>query len=726
MSEGITHRVGEVDLDAMMRAVMRKVAVYNPRADRDCLWQAFRYGKEAHTGQLRKSGEPYFTHALTVAGILADLRLDDDTLVAALLHDVVEDTPVTLEDVQVLFGDDVALMVDGVTKISDIRSHSPDTRQAESYRKLVFSIAQDPRTVLIKLADRLHNMRTVEFLSPERQQGMSRETLDVYAPLAHRFGLAKIKWELEDRAFKVLDPSAYFEIERGVKQSRTVRERVIEEIGQPIVDSLAEAGIKAEISGRPKHFFSIYNKMKAQDVPLERVYDLYALRILVESKVDCYHALGIVHSMYTPLQDRIKDYIANPKANMYQSLHTTVQVAGGRFLEIQIRTYEMHERSEIGIAAHWRYKEGDSGESMDFSRMVSWLRQMMEWEEDVADPREFMENMKIDLFQDEVFVFSPRGDLFQLPKGATPLDFAFEIHSEVGLHCAGAKVNGRIASLATPLKSRDTVEIMTTKSAHPGTTWLEIVKTPKARHHIRRWIRSTQFLDSMKLGREILLREIRKRKLEADIDRDLVEIGQQLGYTELDKLLAAVGAGDLTAAKILNRLEPHEKKPPQKLMDMGKDIYATVMRRKVSGVRIQGLDNMMVRYARCCEPIPGDQIVGVVTRGRGVSVHRMGCSNLKDTDPERLIEVTWDVDADQTFLVKLIITSLDRKGLLADLSEAIRGVGVNIRSGDFKSDAELARATMLIEVRNLNNLEKVLRAVRRVPNVQQVERYQVG
>ena len=725
MSEGISHRVGEVDLDAMMRAVVRKVGTYNPRADRDRLWEAYRFGKEAHSGQLRKSGEPYFTHALTVAGILADLRLDVDTLVAGLLHDVVEDTPVTLEELSDRFGEDVEHMVDGVTKISDIRSHNPDTRQAENYRKLVFSIAQDPRTVLIKLADRLHNMRTVEFLAPDRQQGMSRETLDVYAPLAHRFGLAKVKWELEDRAFKVLDPSAYFEVERGVKQSRALREKVIEEIGRPLVDALAEAGIKAEISGRPKHFYSIYNKMKSQNVPLERVYDLYALRILVESKVDCYHALGLVHSMFTPLQDRIKDYIANPKANMYQSLHTTVQVTGGKFLEIQIRTYEMHERSEIGIAAHWRYKEGGADKSIDFSRMVSWLRQMMEWEEDVADPREFMENMKIDLFQDEVFVFSPRGDLFQLPRGATPLDFAFEVHSEVGLHCAGAKVNGRIVSLATPLQSRDTVEILTSRNAHPSTSWLEIVKTAKARHHVRRWIRSTQFLDSVKLGREILTREIRKRKLAADIDRDLEDIGQQLGYSELDKLLAAVGAGDLTHAKVLNRLDPVEKKPPQKLVDMGKDIYATVMRRKVSGVRIQGLDNLMVRYARCCEPIPGDEIVGVVTRGRGVSVHRIGCSNLKSADEERLIEVTWDVDADQIFLVKLIVTGLDRKGLLADLSEAIRNVGVNIRSGDFKTDAELARATLLIEVRNLNNLDKVLKAAARVPNVQQVERYQV-
>jgi len=351
---------------------------------------------------------------------------------------------------------------------------------------------------------------------------------------------------------------------------------------------------------------------------------------------------------------------------------------------------------------------------------------MMAWEEDVADPREFMENMKIDLFHDEVFVFSPAGDLFQLPRGATPLDFAFEVHSEVGLHCVGAKVNGRIVSLGTPLESRDTVEIMTNKNAHPGTSWLEIVKSAKARHHVRRWIRSTQFVDSVKLGREILTREIRKRKLNVDVDRALEAVRQELGYTALEKLLAAVGAGDLTHAKVLNRLEPPEKNTPQKLVDMGKDIYATVMRRRVSGVRIQDLDNMMVHYARCCEPIPGDEIVGLVTRGRGVSVHRVGCSNMGSADQERLIEVTWDVEADQIFLVKLTVTGIDRKGLLADLSDAIRSIGVNIRSGDFKSEAELAKAMLLIEVRNLNNLEKVLKAVGRVRGVQQVERYQIS
>lgn len=715
-----------VDLDAMMSAVVRKVRGYNPRVDEDRLWRAYRRGIAAHAGQLRHSGEPYFIHALTVVDILADLRMDVDTICAGLLHDVVEDTSVSLEELRAEFGADVARLVDGVTKISDLRSHNPETRKAENYRKLVFTIAQDPRTVLIKMADRLHNMRTVQYLAPDRQKSMARETVDVFAPLAHRFGLAKIKWELEDRSFKVLDPEAYFAVERAVNQTRAERERIIEDVRSPLAEALSEAGIDAEIVGRPKHFWSIHNKMKRQGVGIEAIYDLLALRILVQAKVDCYHALGVVHSLFTPLQDRIKDFVATPKPNMYQSLHTTVRTPAGKYVEIQIRTHEMHERSEIGIAAHWMYKEGEEGESIDFSRMVAWLRQLMEWQEDVADPREFMESMKIDLFQDEVFVFSPAGDLFQFPRGSTPLDFAFEVHSEVGLHCVGAKVNGRIVSLTTALENRDTIEILTSPNAHPSTSWLDIVRTSKAKHHIRRWIRSTQFEDSVRLGREILERENRKRKLGLRLERDLVDTSQELGYTDVERMFAAVGRGDLTATKVLNRHTPQEKAPPARLVDMGKDLYASIMRRKVGGVRIQGLDSLMVRYARCCEPIPGDPVTGVVTRGRGVSVHRVGCSNLQDVPEERLIEVTWDVEEEQTFLVKLIVTGEDRKGLLANVSEVVTGQGSNIQSGDFKADGEYARVTLLVEVRNLNNLEKILSAIRRVPSVSRVERYQLG
>ena len=729
MSEHLSHQAREQDLQVMMASIIAKAKEYNPGSDEVRLWDAYRLGVESHGDQKRLSGEPYFVHALTTADTLADLRLDDDTLIAGLLHDVVEDTPVELAEVAEKFGADVAAMVDGVTKISEISSHNPETRRAENYRKLVLSIAKDPRTVLIKLADRLHNMRTIQYLPEGRQRGMAQETMDVYAQLAHRFGLARIKWELEDRSFKVLLPERYFAVESGIQQTRAEREHLIDEVRNPLAAALENAGLKAEIKGRPKHFYSIYRKMRDQNIELDRVYDLLALRVLVDSKVGCYHALGIVHSLFTPLQDRIKDYIANPKANMYQSLHTTVRAPGGKYVEIQIRTREMHERSEIGIAAHWKYKGGDSTDTIDYAGLVTSLRQIMEWQEDVTDPREFMESLKIDFFEDEVFVFSPRGDLFRLSKGATPLDFAFEVHSEVGLHCVGAKINGRIVSLGTALENRDVVEILTNKNAHPSTSWLETVKTVKAKHQVRRWIRSTQFEDSVRLGREILERELRREKLDLKIDRDLVEVAQHLGYTELDKMLAAVGCGDLTAQKVLHKACPPEPRQDHRnLMNLGKDIYANIMRRKVGGVRIQGLDSLMVRYARCCQPIPGDEVVGVVTRGRGVSVHRVGCSNLSgpNIEKERLIEVTWDVDPDQTFLVKVIVTGSDRKGMLADLGDAISSLGANIRGGDFTADRGLAKISFLVEVRNLSNLEKVLKAVGKVPSVEKVERYQIS
>jgi guanosine-3',5'-bis(diphosphate) 3'-pyrophosphohydrolase len=722
-----TSRATVGDLQPMMSAIVKTVIQYNPHADTDKLWRAYHFASTAHAGQARKSGEPFFVHGLSVASILADLRLDVDTLVAGMLHDVVEDTAYGLKQIAADFGRDVASMVDGVTKIGGLRSANPDTRRAENYRKLILSIAQDPRTVLIKLADRLHNMRTVEYLDQERQREMAQETLDVFSPLAHRFGIAKIKWELEDRAFKVLNPERYFEIDHGIQQTRAERERVIEEIRTPLAKALAEAGIEATITGRPKHFFSIHHKMEQQAIGLDRVYDLLALRVVVETKTECYHALGVIHSLFPPLADRIKDYIATPKPNMYQSIHTTVQVPENKYVEVQIRTRLMHERSEIGIAAHWRYKEGGE-EDIDFTGMVQWLRQIMEWQQDESDPREFMEALRIDFFQDEVFVFSPRGDLFKLPRGATPLDFAFRIHSEVGLHCVGAMINGQIASLRKPLENRDEVEIMTAKTAHPSTSWLEIVKTSHAKHHIRRWIRATQYQESVKLGRDILERELSRSKIRLSVDQDLVDVAQQMGYREPEKLLEAVGSGQLSYQKVISRLQPPEKTTAGRVVEMGKDLYETLLRRQGGGVRVAGEDNLMVQFARCCQPIPGDEIIGIITRGRGVSVHRVGCANLKDPKLEagRLIDVSWDSHPDQTYVVKLIITADDRKNLLADLSRVISETGTNIRSGEFNSENELAQATLLVEVRHLSNLQKVLKAVSRVSGIQKVERFQLG
>jgi GTP pyrophosphokinase len=435
--------------------------------------------------------------------------------------------------------------------------------------------------------------------------------------------------------------------------------------------------------------------------------------------------LGIIHALFPPLRDRIKDYIAAPKPNLYQSIHTTVSMSGGKFVEVQIRTDEMHETSEIGIAAHWRYKER-SRDQTDFSTINRWLQQVMEWQQDVTDAREFMETLKIDFFQDEVFVFSPRGDLFQLPRGATPLDFAFRIHSEVGLRCVGAKVNGRIVSLRTALNNRDVVEILTSKSASPSTSWLHIVKTGRAKHHIRRWIKATQFQESVKLGRDIIERELARAKIRLAGDSALLDVSQDMGYSELDKLLAAIGSGDLPFQKVINRIQPPAKSAAGRMIDAGRDLYETLLRRQTSGVKVAGVDNLMVNFARCCQPIPGDEIIGVVTRGRGVTVHRNGCPNLGDPQfADRHIEVAWDSRPDQTFLVKIIITAADRKGLLMDLGNVAQDASINIRSGEFSSENDLAKATILVEVHNLNNLRRILKSIRRIPGVQRVDRYQL-
>jgi guanosine-3',5'-bis(diphosphate) 3'-pyrophosphohydrolase len=689
------------------------------------LWRAFHRGLKAHEGQTRKSGEPYFTHALTVAEILTDLRLDVDTIAAGLLHDVVEDTIISLDDLRDEFGEEVALLVDGVTKISEIRYENPEAQQAENYRKFLLTISKDVRVILIKLADRLHNMRTIDALEPDRREAISQETLNVYAPLAHRFGIARMKWELEDLAFKTLYPEEFRTIDEGIAARREEREAIIQQIQEPLSSKLAEAGISAEIMGRPKHFYSIWKKMESRGAGLDQIYDLLAIRIIVESLRDCYHALGVIHSTFTPLHDRVKDYIANPKSNMYQSLHTTVRGPSGHLVEVQIRTREMHRRAEVGIAAHWRYKEGTKAATPDerLDQQLQWFREVLEWQRDVKDPREFMDALRIDLFEDDVYVFSPRGDLFKMPRGSTPLDYAFYVHSAVGLHCVGARVNARMVPLRYSLRSGETVEILTSKAANPSPDWLEIVKTSRAKHHIRHWIKARQLDEAIKLGRELLERELKKLRAKVDLDKELIEVAQSLGHRDADRLLAAIGSGHLPVQKIVHRLVPTEE-PRKRRVALPPRLQSAFQRRSESAVRIQGISNLLIRFARCCQPVPGDAITGIISIGRGVSVHRADCANVRDglVEAERRVEVTWDVADDTTFPVHLTVVGQDRKNLLADISRSIGELDCNIQAGSFEGTHDYARCSFMVEVRNLHHLDKIIKAIRKIPGVSRVER----
>lgn len=721
-----TNGIAELDFEGRMKALVDKVRAYHPEADFDKLWRAFHEGRAAHEGQKRKSGQPYFTHVLAVAEILTELRMDVDTIVSGILHDVVEDTTVDVDDLRGDFGEDVALLVDGVTKINEIRYENPETQQAENYRKMLLTMARDVRVILIKLADRLHNMRTIESLRRERQVAIAQETLNVYAPLAHRFGIARIKWELEDLAFKTLHPEEYESLLEGIAERRTQREEIIQSFREELREKLDAAGVRAQIQGRAKHFYSIWRKMVDRNVTLDQVFDLLAIRIVVEEVGDCYHALGVVHSHYEPIQDRLKDYIATPKRNMYQSLHTTVHSSDGHLIEVQIRTHEMHRRADFGIAAHWLYKEGGKPDDPDrLDEQLKWFREVLELQQDVADPREFMDSLRIDLFQDEVYVFSPAGDVFKMPQGATPLDFAFYVHSEVGLRCTGARVDGKLVPLRYTLQSGQVVEILTQKSSAPSPGWLDIVQTSRAKHHIRHWLKATQFEESAKLGREMVERELKKRRIQGvKLDEELVDVAQDLGHSDPERLLAAVGSGNVPLTKVVHKLAPPEPTQPKLRISLPTRLRQALNRQNESVVRIQGLGNLMIRFAKCCQPVPGDRIKGIVTIGRGVSVHREDCENLDPSriDPDRLLEVTWDVDEDTAFPVQLVVAGHDRLNLLADISKVISDLGVNIQAGSFSGEHEYAHCTFHVEVRNLKHLEKILKAVRSLPGVTRVER----
>ena len=702
--------------DPQLEKFLSDIMAERPGADRDLIRRAYLFSAMAHRGQIRLSGAPYLTHCVETARILAQLHLDSVTIAGGLLHDIIEDTPVGLDEVHHEFGDEVANIVDGVTHISEMSFESPEKQQMENYRKMLLSMAKDVRVILIKIADRLNNMRTLQYLPDEDRRRISKETLDVFAPLAHRLGIAKVKWELEDLALKYIDPEAYEFLAGQIAKSRRERERYIEELKGPLTRKLEENGIVAEVEGRAKHFFSIYMKMQNQGRPIEDIFDLLAIRVITESIPDCYKALGVIHSGFTPVIDRIKDFIATPKHNMYRSLHTTIIGPRGEMVEIQIRTREMHKTAEEGIAAHWRYKEGGKSDR-DFDRQLTWLRQTLEWLRDLTDPQEFLTSLKADLYHNEIFIFTPKGDLKNLPMGATPIDFAYAVHSEVGHRCVGAKVNGKLVPFNYRLKNGDTVEIITQKDAEPNDDWLKVVKTSTARSRIKRWLKSKGYSDNVELGRDMLEKAFKKGRHEMPREKDLDEVAQSFGKDDAEQLLAGVGLGEISVVQVLRKVYPEEEKAPE----LAKEVRVVT---PPSGVRVQGMDNILVRFAKCCQPVPGDDIVGVITKGRGISVHRSVCPNVVSlgVDSGNVVNVEWDTERSRSFPVHITVTNEDRRNMLAEIAKAISDESADILSADVRSEGVMGVASFMVDVRNLHQLDRVVRSIRRIKGVHSVTR----
>ena len=706
-----------------LERLIRKVRSYVKSEHLPVLRRAYSFAYEAHIDQWRKSGVPYIEHCIETALILAELKMDVVTLSSALLHDVVEDTGIQIEDVRDKFGDDVARLVDGVTKISELKFHSHAEQQAENFRKMLFSMAQDLRIITIKFADRLHNMRTIEFLSPKKAERIALETREIYAPLAHRFGIARIKWEMEDLSLKVLDSKAYYELAEKVQGRREDRERYIRKMARPVKNELMKHGIQAEIKGRPKSLYSIYRKMQKRGKPFEEIYDLLAIRIVVSKVDECYFALGVVHTLFTPVHDRFKDYIATPKINMYQSLHTTVIGVEGKMMEIQIRTYEMHRIAEIGIAAHWKYKE--EKQSVDELDIYSaWLRDMIDWQKDSVDPEEFMDFLKTDLFRSEIFVFTPKGDLLKLPRDATPVDFAFSVHTDVGFHCIGAKVNGRIVPLNSKLKNGDSVEILTSSNQKPHRDWLIFVQTSKAKSKIKRWLKDAQLQEAIKLGEEILSRECKRFQIRPT-NKVLKDAALKLGRPSVDKLYADLGQGEISFHRIIELIDPekyHSEVKPKKTKILDK--FISRARNSARGVRVQGMDHLLIRFAQCCHPIPGDPILGFITKGRGIIVHRKDCVNLLQLlgQSGRIIEVSWDVEGETDFVVQLRILATGRKDFLRDVAEFLASININIIKMDMKTENAMITAYIILEVRDLSHLTQIMRRLYRIKGVLSVTR----
>ena len=709
--------------------LVEKIQAYHPTADVALIQRAYDFSNEVHQGQKRLSGEPFFIHPMAVADLIADLKLDVPSIVGGLLHDTVEDTLATLEQVKAIFGPEIAGLVDGVTKLSQINFTSREEKQAENFRKMILAMAKDIRVILIKLADRTHNMRTLDHLPAEKQLATAQETLDIYAPLAHRLGIAWVKDELEDLSLKYLHPEIYYQLKRNVAKKKAAREKYINEVIGSIGKILEAEGIDGEVTGRPKHFFSIYQKMENQNLLYDQIYDLVAFRIIVDTVRECYEALGVIHSQWKPVPGRFKDYIALPKPNMYQSLHTTVIGPYGERMEIQIRTQEMHRVAEEGIAAHWRYKKEGKDFQFNDIQKFAWLRQLLEWQQNVEDPQEFLHSIKEDLFADEVYVFTPKGDLIGFPKGATAVDFAYRIHSEVGHHCSGARVNGQLLPLKYLLRSGDTVEIITTHQQTPSRDWLKLVKTPRAKSKIRNWLKAQQRERSVALGRELLEGDLGRHKLEyATLRREgkIESIAKELGLKDEEALLASVGYGRITPRHVLAKLMPPEKldggkKPAEGALER---LFRIVSGQKRDlGVKVKGVGDVLVRFARCCHPLPGEPVTGFITRGRGVTVHVSTCSTVLESDPHRRVEVTWDEGEQTPRPIKIEVSCIDRPGLLAAISAAITGADVNITRAQVRTfPDQKALNTFEVLITHSDQLRRVLSSIAKVKGVYKATR----
>ncbi|MBR3673789.1 MAG: bifunctional (p)ppGpp synthetase/guanosine-3',5'-bis(diphosphate) 3'-pyrophosphohydrolase [Clostridia bacterium] len=723
--------------DATIDDVLDKMKKNNRKSDLKLIKRAYDFAKEKHGDQLRKSGEPYIIHPVQVAYILAGLELDDATICAALLHDVAEDTEVTIQDLAREFSTEIAEMVDGVTKLGNLKYTSAEEQQVENYRKMFLAMGKDIRVILIKLADRLHNMRTLKFLKRDRQIAIAKETQDLYAPLANRLGMYSLKWELEDLAFKYLNPDEFREIVEGIDKKREERLKFINQIVEQINEELKKQKIKAEITGRAKHLYSIYRKMQRDNKSLDQIYDLFALRILVDNVKDCYAALGVVHELYNPMPGRFKDYISVPKPNMYQSLHTTLIGPKGTPFEVQIRTWEMHRIAEFGIAAHWAYKEANRFKKSNVTVQedkLSWLRETLEWQKDMQDPQEFLNTLKTELFVDEVYVFTPKGQIKVLPRGATPIDFAYSVHAEIGHHMTGCKINSKMMPIITTLKNGDIVEIVTSdQSKGPSRDWLKFVKSTSAKSKIQSWFKKTQRAENIERGKDLIEKEIKKIGISYSklFKNEYIQVAlDRYKFNTIEDMYAAVGFGAISASKIIAKmLEVYKKDNQDEFIEQTLEDLINERGRKTKpsnvGVVVKGIDNCLVRLSKCCNPVPGDDIVGFITRGRGVSVHRKDCVNIKDliSQEDRMIDVYWYNNIQSSYNVEIEILANDRNGLLADIIKQIASVKTRLIAVNSKLNKEKIVVTeVTVEVENLDDLNNILKSLRKIDNVYEVNR----